>query len=81
MGSVECVTFHEPASQESFGGGMVGEGSVVGSVEGARRATIFGGVVVFGACGVTVGEDAVALGLFGSDARLRRAMSVSKLGS
>lgn len=34
------MTFHEPESQERVGGGMVGEASVEGRVEGARRVTI-----------------------------------------
>ena len=42
MGSVECVTFHEPDSHFRAGGGMDGEGSVEGRLEGARRVIMLG---------------------------------------
>jgi hypothetical protein len=43
MGSVEWVTFHGPESHLRVGGGIEGEDSVVGSVDGARRVTIVAG--------------------------------------
>lgn len=47
MGSVECVTFHEPDSQDNWGGATDAEGSVVGSEEGARRVTMIGGCCIW----------------------------------
>lgn len=40
MGSVECVTFHEPDSHDNWGGEIEAEDSVAGSEDGARRVTM-----------------------------------------
>jgi len=37
MGSVECVTFHEPDSHDNWGGEIEAVDSVAGSEDGARR--------------------------------------------
>lgn len=40
IGSVECVTFQVPVSHWRVGGGIVGEGVLLGREEGARRVGI-----------------------------------------